>query len=161
MRVMSWTVAILTTCVALSMPMPAGAGNEAEPVAGKYGAPVTVKKAVSVAKVQKDPARFEGKTLRLEGVVKAVCQGAGCWVEIEDSKGASFIAKSLDESVLLPKDCKGSRIVVQGVMTMMAAKGHDHAGHEHAAHEAAEGHSCPAPTYLLSTQGIELLAARK
>lgn len=156
MRVMSWTIAILTLCLGLSVPMAAGAGSDAEPGAGKYGAPVTVKKAVSVAKVQKDPARFEGKTLRLEGVVKAVCQGAGCWVEIEDAKGASFIAKSLDESVLLPTDCKGSRIVVQGVMTVMPAKSHDHA-----AHEAAEGHSCPAPSYVLSTQGIELLAARK
>ena len=156
MRVTKMMLAILTACVAFSIPMTVGAGTDAEPGAGKYGAPVTVKKAVSVAKVQKDPARFEGKTLRLEGVVKAVCQGAGCWVEIEDPKGASFIAKSLDESVLLPKDCKGSRIVVQGVMTLMPAKSHDHA-----AHEAAEGHSCPAPTYLLSTQGIELLAARK
>jgi len=154
-RVMNWTVAILTTCVAVSAPMTVGAGNDAEPGAGKYGAPVTVKKAVSVAKVQKDPARFEGKILRLEGVVKAVCQGQGCWVEIADPKGASIIARSLDESVLLPKDCKGSRIVVQGVMTVMPPKDHDHT-----AHEAAEGHSCPAPAYVLSTQGIELLARK-
>jgi len=154
MRAMKWTVMTLLTC-ALMLPLIAAAGSESGSAAQKFGAPVTVKKAISVAKVQKDPARLEGKTLKLEGVVKAVCQGQGCWVEIEGPGGASFIARSLDESVLLPKDCKGSRIVVQGVMTAKPAKDHDHA-----AHAGVAEHSCPAPEYMLSTQGIELLAKK-
>ena len=82
-------------------------GESAAPSAdGTYGAPITEKKAAKLDKVAKTPAKFRGKTVRLEGVVKNVCQGQGCWIEIE-SKGATFLAKSLDESVLVPKDCKG------------------------------------------------------
>ena len=116
----------------------------AEPV--KAGAPITVKKPVKIAQLAKKPERFVGKTIRLEGTVKAVCQGAGCWVEVQDARGATFLAKSLDESVLLPKDCAGKKVVVQGVVTRLDAKTHDH---EH----GGEGHSCPQPTFLVSTQG--------
>jgi hypothetical protein len=119
----------------------------AEPVA--VGAPITVKKPVKIAKLAKSPEKFVGKTIRLEGTAKAVCQGKGCWVEVSDSKGVTFLAKSLDESVLLPKDCAGRAIVVQGTVTRLDAKAHDH---EH----EGEGHSCPAPTYVISTLGARL-----
>jgi len=53
------------------------------------------------------------------------------------------------------KDCKGQRIVVQGVVTALAAMGHDH---DHGADVAA--HECPMPSYVLSTQGAELVAKK-
>ena len=119
----------------------------AEPVA--VGTKITVKKPVKIARLAKSPERFVGKTIRVEGTAKTVCQGAGCWIEIEDGKGVTFLAKSLDESVLLPKDCAGRSIVVQGVVTKLRPKAHDH-DHE------GEGHVCPVPTYLISTQGALL-----
>jgi hypothetical protein len=144
-------IAALLTCAVA----PAFAGDAATPPASgtqRYGAPVTVKKPVDIAKLAKNPEKFNGKTLRLEGVVKEVCQGMGCWVEVSDGKGASFIARSLDESVLLPKDCKGRKVVVQGQLTTMPAA---------AAEEPVEkGHTCPRPNYVLSTQGVELAAAQ-
>jgi hypothetical protein len=117
------------------------------------GSPITVKKPVNLAQLAKSPKRFVGKTVRLEGTVKEVCQGRGCWVEVVDAKGASFLAKSLDESILLPMDCAGRAIVVQGVVTKLMAQGHDH---EHGDGKVAEGHACPAPKYLVSTQGAVL-----
>lgn len=119
----------------------------AEPIA--VGSEITVKKPVKIAKLAKNPDKFVGKTIRIEGTAKAVCQGAGCWVEVSDDHGVTFLAKSLDESVLLPKDSAGRSIVVQGVVTKLAAKVHDH---EH----EGEGHACPVPTYLISTQGALL-----
>lgn len=118
---------------------------------GTYGAPVTETKAVPIAKLAKKPRAYAGRTLRIEGTVKDVCQGMGCWLEVQDAKGATFLAKSLDESVLVPKDCKGQRVVVQGVLTARTAKGHDHT------HEASETpHECPAPSYVLDTRGVQL-----
>lgn len=136
---------------AAEAPAPPPASVTARP----FGAPITVKKPVAMAKLEKKPARYAGKTVRLEGVVRDVCQGQGCWIEIEGPTGASFLAKSLDESVLVPKDCKGWQVVVQGVVTKLGAKGHE--GHEvHAHTEAEEGHACPAPSYVIATQGVEL-----
>ena len=124
----------------------------------RVGAAITTKKATDIDKLAKDPKKYVGRTLRIDGTVKQVCQGAGCWVEVASAKGGTFLAKSLDESVLLPKDCAGRKIMVQGVVTMLPAK--DAEAHEHADH-AADGHECPAPTYVISTQGAELVAAKR
>ena len=117
----------------------------------RFGAAVTVKKPVVIAQLAKNPERFKGRTIRLEGTVKDVCQGKGCWVEVADAKGVSFIAKSLDESVLLPKDCKGRHVVVEGLVTTLPSKA--------AAEPEPKDHACPRPTYVVSTRGIELTAA--
>lgn len=138
-----------TTAVAAPAPAPEVAAG---PVT--TGAPITVKKSVPIAKLAKSPAKFVGKTILIEGTVKEVCQGKGCWVEVEDANGVSFMAKSLDDSVLLPMTCGGRKVVVQGVVTKLTAKGHDHHGPKH--DEAAAGHSCPAPTFVLATQGATL-----
>jgi hypothetical protein len=144
---------MFTVLLASALAMPAFAGDAATIGNQRFGAPVVEKKATNLGKLARKPASFAGKTLRIEGVVKEVCQGRGCWVEVQDARGATFIAKSLDESVLLPKDCKGQRIVVQGVVKALPAKGEDH---DHGADVPA--HECPAPSYVLSTQGVELVA---
>jgi len=152
-------VGSLLLALVVTAAMPAFADTPAAPASAdplKVGAPVTVKKPVDIAALAKKPAKFVGRTVRLEGIVKDVCQGRGCWVEVEGPKGVTFLAKSLDESVLLPKDCKGRRIAVEGVVTEM--KGETEA--EHAEHAQAAGHSCPRPTYLVATKGAELKAAK-
>ncbi len=135
----------LLATVALAAPgSPAAKGG---PGPRHFGAPITVKKPVDLARLAKNPARFAGRQVRLEGTVKEVCQGRGCWVEVE-SKGASFLARSLDESVLLPRDCKGRRIVVQGVVKALppAAK----------QEPVEEGHACPKPAWVVATEGAFL-----
>ena len=124
----------------------------------RVGAAITTKKTTDIDKLARDPKKYVGRTVRIDGTVKKVCQGAGCWVEVASSKGVTFLAKSLDESVLLPKDCAGRKIMVQGVVTMLPAK--EAEAHQHAEPVGAD-HECPAPTFLLSTQGAELLAAKK
>ena len=118
----------------------------------QVGAPITVSKATPVAKIAAEPAAFAGQQVRIEGTVKAVCQGRGCWVEVADKNGKSFMARSLDDSVLLPKDCVGRKVVVQGVVTALPAQ----AAAEAEAAEGAEGHACPKPDYVVATQGAAL-----
>jgi hypothetical protein len=124
---------------------------EFAPAPQRYGTAVRVTKPVSIARLAKDPAKFKGRTIRLEGTVKDVCQGRGCWVEVVDAHGASFLAKSLDESVLLPKDCKGQHVVVEGVVTALPAAA--------AAEAEPADHACPKPNYVVSTRGVELRPA--
>jgi hypothetical protein len=118
----------------------------------QVGEPITVTAITPVAKLAAEPVTFAGQQVRIEGTVKAVCQGRGCWVEVTDKEGKSFLARSLDESVLLPKDCAGRKIVVQGVVTALPRE----AAEEAKAAEAAEGHACPKPDYVVATQGVEL-----
>ncbi len=139
------TLVLATALLALPAIAPA-----ADPASApqRFGAALQVKKPVDIARLAKDPAKFKGRTVRLEGTVKDVCQGKGCWVEVQDARGASFIARSLDESVLLPKDCKGQRVVVEGLVTTLPRA---------AAEEPAPAdHACPRPTYVVATRGVEL-----
>jgi hypothetical protein len=126
----------------------AGCGGGARTPSLHVGAPVTVEQPVSIAALAASPETFVGQTVRLEGTVKEVCQGLGCWVEVQDAKGTTFMAKSLDDSVLLPKDCAGRKVVVQGVVTALATE------HEEPAEPA--GHVCPRPEYVVATQGAML-----
>jgi hypothetical protein len=125
----------------------AGPKQAPGPEPQRFGAPVTVKRAVNIAKLAKDPGRFAGRTVRLEGTVKEVCQGRGCWVEVE-SRGASFLARSLDESVLLPRDCKGRQVVVQGVVKALPRMAKEE--------PVAAGHACPKPEWVVATEGVLL-----
>lgn len=117
-----------------------------------FGVPVTVEKSADIDKLASEPASFEGQTLLLEGTVMDVCQGSGCWVEVMAPSGTSFMARSLDHSILLPKDCKGRKITVQGVLVKMPEKKEEHEAH------GEEAHVCPAPTFVLSTKAVKLAA---
>ena len=117
----------------------------------RFGAAVKVKTPSTSRSSPPPPRSSRASTIRLEGTVKDVCQGRGCWVEVTDDKGASFMARSLDESVLLPKDCKG-----------MARRGRgqgDDAARQGRHEPAPTDHACPKPEYVVSTRGVELTPA--
>ncbi len=144
---------LVLSLATLGLLLAAGAASADSPAtAQRFGAPLKLKKSVEVARLAQAPEKFKGRTVRLEGTVQDVCQGKGCWVQVTDGKGASFMARSLDESVLLPKDCKGMHVVVEGLVTTMPK----------AAMEEPEpkDHACPKPEYVVSTRGVELHAAR-
>jgi hypothetical protein len=139
-----------------SGPQPGGAvaGVEAptQPTLLLFGAPITVAKPADIDKLASNPASFEGQALLLEGTVKEVCQGKGCWVEVMAPSGTSFMARSLDHSILLPKDCQGRKIMVQGILVTTPEKEEDHEAH------GQEGHECPAPRFVVSTKAVRLAA---
>ena len=45
-----------------------------------YGAGVTMSEVTQLNALFERPASFEGKTVRIEGVVTAVCATMGCWM---------------------------------------------------------------------------------
>jgi hypothetical protein len=158
-------ITMLAACALLIAGAAFAADAPAKGGVQKFGAKIKVKKVTDIAALAKDPALFAGKKVRIEGAVKDVCQGRGCWCEVE-SNGASIIARSLDESVLLPKDCKGWSIVVQGVLKPLPPKAKAEAEVQAAAGApgpalragapGGSGHACPAPQWVLATQGVEL-----
>src|ERR1035437_9860110 len=49
-----------------------------------FGAPITETAATPLTTIAAEPAKFSGKTVRTEGVVTAVCQSMGCWMDVGD-----------------------------------------------------------------------------
>lgn len=83
----------------------------------KFGKEITVKEKTSISKILSAPAKFEGKTVVVEGKVLSVCQDSGCWIEIAGSNKEEKIKVKVEDGVIIfPKDAKGKTALVQGVV---------------------------------------------
>lgn len=114
------------------------AGTPAEEKGTKYGAGVTLEAGVTVADLLASPDRYLGQTVRVDGIVRSVCQNMGCWMQIADAEQGPGIQFKVDDGVIVfPKDGKGRRASAQGVFERMPAQ-EEHAEHaDHAAPEAS------------------------
>lgn len=117
----------------------------------KLGAGVTVAAVTPLASVAARPASFEGQTIRVDGVVTAVCEVAGCWMALaasQDAQSPTVRFKVDDGVVVFPVSARGRRASAQGVVERIAVD--DAHGREAAAeHADHEGRSPASPTATL------------
>ena len=151
---------LVSLFVASSLTVVAAAVSAAAPAAPAKGKVVVGKAlaagaATPVAEIMSAPAKFQGKALKVTGVVTKVCQTSGCWFEVApaaNAKEAGLRITSADHTLYVPKDAAGRVAVPEGMLVVKKGepkKDHDHGG---------EGHSCEtAPDQLLiHATGIEL-----
>ncbi len=88
----------------------------AEAPKGKvYGAGVSATETVAISELVADPTAFEGKTVRVEGMVTDVCAKRGCWFEMAGSApGEKARFKVQDGEMVFPMSAKGKSAVAQG-----------------------------------------------
>jgi hypothetical protein len=123
-----------------------------EAVPKTYGKKIEIKETTSVNSINSEPNKYVDKEVLVTGKVSRVCKGMGCWIEVE-SDSSKIICRSLDESILVPKDCEGRAVRVMGKVKFdKKASGKD------AMKKEGDGpvHACPAPKVFVSTSGIEL-----
>src|SRR5262245_8920998 len=86
----------------------------------KHGAPIASKAApIKVATLVEKPAQFEGKTLLVEGTVRAACTRKGCWMELAPTaeKGAQGCRVTFkDYGFFVPTNSAGATARVEGVV---------------------------------------------
>ena len=133
--------------VLLTVPV-LGMGND-----DKLGAGVTLTDATPIAAIHAKPADFVGKTVRIDGVVTAVCQEMGCWMALStDDKGTQTIRLKVDHAagITFPISAKGKQASAQGVFEKIAAD--DKEGNEAAGESGAKAGDF-AGTYQLKATG--------
>ncbi len=80
-----------------------------------FGAGVTVAETTSIDKILAEPTAWNGKTVRVEGLVVDVCPKRGCWFEMAgEGTGAKLRFKVTDGEMVFPVDSKGMHAVAQG-----------------------------------------------
>ena len=117
-----------------------------------YGAGVTLKDATPLAQVIDKPANFEGKIVRVEGTVTAVCMHMGCWMALTPDAASSnktMLIKVDDGVIVFPPSAKGRRAVAQGVIERIGGSGES----QEAASEQARSTGSTAPTWQLKATG--------
>ena len=82
-----------------------------------YGKPLRGLKPTSVADVLANPEN--GRAVRLEGEVAAVCRRKGCWMELRQGESAVHVTFE-GYSFFLPKDAAGSDVVLEGKVVVKA-----------------------------------------
>jgi hypothetical protein len=76
-------------------------------------------KRVSFADALREPRKYDGKKVVIEGVVTRVCQAEGCWVEIgPKSKGAGKIRVTFDHKFAVPKDASSMSFRAEGTLKL-------------------------------------------
>lgn len=84
-----------------------------------FGAGVSLTEATPIARLLDRPAAFEGKTVRVEGRVTAVCAHMGCWMAFAPADapdGRTLLVKVDDGVIVFPLSAKDRRAVAQGVI---------------------------------------------
>ncbi|MPZ21131.1 MAG: DUF4920 domain-containing protein [Luteitalea sp.] len=103
-----------------------------------FGAGVSLKDRTPLTRVLDRPAEFEGKTVRVEGTVTAVCAHMGCWMALAPDGAAgdrTLLVKVDDGVIVFPVSTKGRRAAAQGTIQRVGTN------HSAEAQEAAAEHA--------------------
>jgi hypothetical protein len=86
----------------------------------KFGGGVTLSEVTPLARMLEKPDSFEGRNVRVEGVVTEVCTAMGCWMALAPGDRADkqtlLIQVEHDGVIVFPLSAKGHRAAAQGVM---------------------------------------------
>ncbi len=136
------TRTVRLTLLALAVAVSTPAAQEPQ----TFGSGVSLKDATPLATVIDRPADFEGKTVRVEGVVTAVCMHMGCWMALTPgtaSGGKTMLIKVDDGVIVFPPSSKGRRAVAQGIVERV---GSSREGQEAASEHARSSGAASAPS---------------
>ncbi|MGF1634418.1 MAG: DUF4920 domain-containing protein [Phycisphaerae bacterium] len=89
----------------------------------EFGEPLAEQVAtVTLAEVLADPSAFNGRTLKVSGVVTEVCSTSGCWMELATAEGnaTQLLVKFTCpvDGRLIPMEAKGKQAVAAGKLTV-------------------------------------------
>ena len=72
---------------------------------------------VAFADALKEPQKYAGKTVVIEGVVRRVCQAEGCWMEIgPKGEGEGGVRVTFDHKFTIPKDAAPMNFRAEGTL---------------------------------------------
>jgi hypothetical protein len=123
-----------------------------------FGAAPTVTDATPIAQLLAKPADFQGKTVRVEGIVTGVCTMMGCWMAlapVDAPKGPAILIKVDDGVIVFPTSARGKRATAQGVVERIGttAEGQE-AAREHAEQAGGAKATSPATWQIKATGAI-------
>lgn len=91
-----------------------------------YGAALTGSaETVALATLLKEPDKFEGKTVGVEGEVRRACSKKGCWMELAEAMGADAGGARVtfkDYGFFVPTDSAGAHAKLEAVVNVRTLK---------------------------------------
>jgi len=130
---------ILNVVMCALVALPVLAGEDAE----VFGDGVTLTDAVAIDTLLANPDNFVGKTVRVDGVITAVCKKRGCWMQMTDSESGNGVRIKVEDGVIVfPYESMGHEASAQGVFEAIKLTPEQIEARTAAAHNHAEGENC-------------------
>ncbi len=83
-----------------------------------YGEALTLAESVKVSDLLDRPADFEGKRVRVEGLVTDVCAKRGCWFKLAGDRPYDTLTFKVTDGVMVfPMSAKGKYAVAEGLVS--------------------------------------------
>jgi hypothetical protein len=80
-----------------------------------YGKPLGGKDTTKISALMADPDLFVGKTVRVEGLITAVCEKRGCWMSLASDVEFEELRIKVDDGVIVfPIEARGKRAIAEG-----------------------------------------------
>lgn len=119
------------------------------------GAPLALKKSITMDELADNAEKFAGKVVQVRGQVAAVCLKKGCWMGLGGDKAASRARVTFkDYAFFVPLDSKGSKAIVEG---SVKAKVMSEAERKHLADDAGKPLSAiPKSELRIVATGVKL-----
>ena len=98
-------------------------GVVAQAAETKYGAGVSIATATPIKELYASPEKFVGKTVRVDGIVTAVCTEMGCWLALgaaDNPDQAVRFQADHDGKIVFPITLKGKQASAEGVFIKIA-----------------------------------------
>ena len=93
--------------------------TSAAPAGQKLGAGVSLATTTTIDELLANPKAFDGKTVRVEGMILDVCPKRGCWMDLAaGDSGKKLKFKVTDGEMVFPMDAKGKWAVAEGVVAV-------------------------------------------
>lgn len=91
--------------------------------AQRFGEPITLTETTALSDIVRSPAQYANQTVRTEGVVSAVCQARGCWMQIADGDNRVHV-RMHGHSFFVPRTSAGHHARVQATVLSGLPNGH-------------------------------------
>lgn len=109
---MNRKISTALTILALMIAVPVWANKT---TSNHFGAAFSKAKIVSLAEITAKADQYNGKTVKVKGTIKDVCQREGCWLVLADGTNEMRVAMK-DHKFTVPKDSGNKTVIVEGVI---------------------------------------------
>lgn len=109
---MKISVLFAAAIVALILPL-AGCGSS------EFGKPLTLNQPTPIAEILREPQKFDGKRVLVEGKITEVCEMMGCWIMIQGADEKEALRFKVEDGVIVfPMSVKGKVARAEGVVSV-------------------------------------------
>ena len=85
-----------------------------------YGEPLTLTEVTPVSVILDNPDQYLGERVLVEGMIVAVCEMKGCWMDIASDREFEKIQIKVDDGVMVfPLSARGSQALVEGTVELL------------------------------------------